>query len=200
MKILTFDPGKVNGNMAYSFSVDGHIERYGSIKPLGSITEGFEDEVDAFAARVQRLVQEVNPDLIVAERFQDRGGRSKGATPEFVNIQLGIIAIVARPVRTKLITPALWKNWMRRTYDTGKKTKKSKDCKFKDNLLLFKKTPGAQEVVKRDDMVIHQADSICMNLYIWENEDPEARAQSLQALITTKTVKIDVDDNPTLSF
>lgn len=189
--VLAFDPGRATHSFAYAVLRDGVIERYGLVRPIAALdTTTFKTEIDSFVDRMYALIVRVQPDAVVAERFQDRGGGSKGATGEYVNIMLGSLAVAASSANRglELVMPSTWKNWLTRQYNTGRKG-------AVPNMLtqLRSRWPEQINPKKRGQtrMVIHEGDAVGMAL--WRYEAPYmARVGGIDRLIDLNTVKIDV--------
>lgn len=124
--ILAFDPGKTH--FAYAIL----SKKKGLIK-TGMIHNVINDfSKDNLTPQVIRFVREIRKvffkypiKIVIAERYQVRGkfGGMMGAVCEYLNYQLGIIGSLFRKrAKLYLITPALWKNYMYRTYDFPNKS------------------------------------------------------------------------------
>ena len=119
--ILALDPGKTH--FAYTI-----LSKKKGIVKTGMIKNVIDDfSKDNLTLQVLRFVREIKRlfftypiNIIVMERYQVRGrfGGMMGASCEYISYMGGIIACLFRK-RAKLymITPALWKNYMYKTYD-----------------------------------------------------------------------------------
>ncbi len=189
--ILAFDPGRTQESFAYALLRDGVVVRYGLVRPIASLDhELFKTELDSFVDRMCALITECHPDAVVAERFMDRGGGGKGTTGEFINIMLGCLGVAASSsnLSLDLVMPSTWKNWLTRTYNTGRKGAVR-------NMLtqLRARWPEQINPKKRGQtrMVIHEGDAI--GLALWRHEAPyPTRVGGIDRLIDSNTVKIDV--------
>lgn len=191
MRVLAFDPGKSQKSFAYSFVVDGTVERYGMVQTLTTLKPPeFKQEVEDFCTRIENLVLRLKPDVIVAERFMDRGGASKGSTGEFINVMLGLIAARV-PGGLELVMPATWKGWLARTYLTGKPTKRQRTAVPNMWAHLRSRFPDLcwpKDKTKR--MIIHEADACGIALWRYETHFKGERRGSIDSLVDRRTVKI----------
>lgn len=193
MKILSFDPGKSVKSFAYALLVEGSVVRFGTVKTLEDLNACFLDYAASFRKRMADLVFEsgLGPDdLIVIERFSDRGGASKGTTGELINIMIGLLATVAveAHVPLVLVMPSTWKNWLAKTYSTGKSTAKRPTLVPNMWLHLRERFPiqcWPKDRAKR--MIIHEADACGIALWAWEKST--GRTGSLTPLIDNCVVK-----------
>lgn len=118
--ILAIDPGKIN--FAYTIlSKKKGIVKTGMIHH--TITDFSKDnlplQVLRFSREVSKVIDKYPIKIIVAERYQVRGrfGGMMGAVAEYLNFMLGIISdMYKEKVKMYMITPALWKNYMYKTY------------------------------------------------------------------------------------
>lgn len=119
--ILGLDPGKNNFAYAvtqvklglpfkYRFRETGMIEN-----PVTDLTGSLINQKQAFKAEVQGIINEHGVDIIVAERFQNRG-RMGGATGELVSFMLGVLSEFD-VADLMLVTAAQWKNAFNRVQD-----------------------------------------------------------------------------------
>ena len=124
--ILALDPGKTH--FAYTI-----LSKKKGIVKTGMINNVIDDfskdnltlQVIRFIRELKRLFFKYPIDTIVAERYQVRGrfGGMMGASCEYISYQLGIIGcLFKKRAKLYLITPALWKNYMYKTYDYPNKT------------------------------------------------------------------------------
>ncbi len=125
--LLSIDPGKTH--FAYSI-----FNNNGKLLKLGMITSTISSFAkDTFRSNQKNFIKELKDSCseytitnIVAERYQVRGGKfasMMGANAEFISFMLGVVSAVFRKkAKTTLISPALWKSYMYRTYDFPKKT------------------------------------------------------------------------------
>ena len=124
MRIVALDPGKKNFAAATMEGRKVVETRYlPTIKSL--LWDDFTDEVKSFRDSYFKFLTEVNPDCVLAERFMARPGVQSGATGEYINVMLGIIAVVnaSKGVPTHLVTSAQWKNYISARYGEMPKTK-----------------------------------------------------------------------------
>lgn len=119
--ILGLDPGKNNFAFAaievklnlpfkYRFRETGMIEH-----PVTDLTGSLVNQKEAFKKEVQGIVDKHDVDIIVAERFQNRG-RMGGATGELVSFMLGVLSEFD-VADLMLVTAAQWKNEFNRVQD-----------------------------------------------------------------------------------
>ena len=152
MFIVSFDPGKTH--WAYCLREDDKVLETGMLRnPIVSLLEkDLQQGIEKLGAEVKGLFSRWNlkPELtiVVAERFLLRPGRgAMGAVSEHLNFSLGLITAWIHPLKMSLITPALWKNYMLRTYGTN-------------NMM--------QLLGEKDKKKIHQCDSIGIGKFIYE--------------------------------
>jgi hypothetical protein len=119
--ILAIDPGKTH--FAYAI-----ISKKKGIVKTGMIRNVIDDfskdnltlQVVRFVRELKRLFIKYPITIIVSERYQVRGrfGGMMGASCEYISYMAGIIGCLFRKrSRIYCITPALWKNYMYKTYD-----------------------------------------------------------------------------------
>lgn len=124
--ILALDPGKTH--FAYAI-----ISKKKGLVKTGMINNVIDDfskdnltlQVIRFIRELRRLFFNYPITIVVAERYQVRGkfGGMMGAVAEYLNFMLGIVgALFRKRAKLYLITPALWKNYMYRTYDFPNKS------------------------------------------------------------------------------
>lgn len=193
MRVLAFDPGKSFESFAYAIIEDGTIIRYGRIQTIRSLLrDDFEAEVARFIALLQTMIGSVKPDVVIGERFLDRGGPSKGSTGEFICIALGLIASECHHAGYpfELVMPATWKGWLARTYFIGKPTKRQRTV-VKNMLEHLKvRFPVLWPKDRTKRLVIHEADA--MGIALWRYETEAGRHGTIDRLIDHRAVKIDV--------
>lgn len=117
-RIISFDPGKAN--MAVSV-----IELQGNVPtilansilecPVDHLNIGFREGLADFLAEVEEWTTKYEPQAVIAERFQSRGGRT-GTTGEVVGIMLGALCTHYMHLPLRLITAAMWKNEFQRKH------------------------------------------------------------------------------------
>lgn len=124
--ILALDPGKTH--FAYTI-----ISKKKGIVKTGMIHNVIDDfskdnltlQVIRFVREIKRLFFTYPIKIVVAERYQVRGrfGGMMGASCEYISAMLGIIScLFKKRAKIYFITPALWKNYMYKTYDYPNKT------------------------------------------------------------------------------
>lgn len=195
MRILAFDPGKNVGNFAFAFLVDGKVECYGSVIPISTMIHPvFSVDADDFYDRMVLLKKSLgltSGDIVLAERFSDRGGGGKGVTGEHINVMLGLMKAAFMPLSLELVMPATWKGWLARTYHTGNETAKQRTVVPNMWTHLRGRFP---DLVYPDDrhqrMVIHEGDAIGMAL--WRYETSEGDVGSIDGLVDSDTIRIAV--------
>lgn len=180
MKILSLDPGK-NSHFAFALIDSGFCQKTGILWTIDDLTHpDFQKNYTKFGKQIRQLIQscDLNPengDIIVAERYMTRPGMNSGNTSEYINIMLGIIAMVALPVPLVIIPSSQWKNYMRATYTIGKETtaskKKSINCRYENILefLMINYPNSTQTGKKKDWLAVHEADALGIGVYWWEH-------------------------------
>lgn len=207
-RILAIDPGatdstykedgslSVNGSFAYALLADGVLARYGTVKPVTNLKDGFAEDAAAFTMRIQGLVRACHlrpTDCVVAERFQDRGGASKGTTSEQVNIMLGIMAGAVSPCSLQLVTPSTWKGWLARTYKIGKPgARQQTETRNMMTHLVSKHPKVFRPKGKAHRMVVHEGDACGIGLWQYETSAPQERQGALDLLVGRSVTKISV--------
>ena len=184
MRILSLDPGKVD-SFAFALIDSGVCLKTGILWSMEDLTPDlFEKNYTKFAKQVRQLIKdcELKPerDRIVLERYITRPGMGMGNNSEFINIMIGIITMIAAPIPVVAIPSSQWKNYMRRKYSIGKAVKIDKKknpnkketlpCKY-ENILDFlgQKYPASTKAgVKKDWLVVHEADALGIGIYWWE--------------------------------
>ncbi len=206
MRILSFDPGKLVeikrkksnqlvSHFAYALLVDGTVTQYGSIKPIQTLKHPeYTEDAHAFVLRVKALVDccdlDPNTDIVVIERFMDRGG-GRSTTGEFINQMIALVAAAIYPIKLQQEPAALWKNWLARAYKIGKSTTIRK-C-WTPNMWLFLRErfpeicwpPDAEQ-----KMTIHEGDACGIALWKYETSDPQKFIGTIDQLIGPQTRKI----------
>lgn len=148
MKVLGFDPAKKN--FGYGFKINGVIKESGLVPTPNKISNFIEDDID-FLNFMLDLINRLQPDIVVCERYMFRGRASIDA--EFVNWMIGKLSILIRQelkFNMCLIMPVQWKLWYK------KKIGKIKSDKFK-----------SREIYPEINTE-HEADALCMCDYILE--------------------------------
>lgn len=158
MNILAFDPGK--HNFAYALLSDGAVLETGYLDSFSDVTEGeIYNSITMFCDSVADLLDKFcldpNKDWIVLERFMHRPGRGMGAVNELINLMIGMLMSIATrdyELECYLVTPAAWKNHMRRTYE-------------------MQKSSGMLGVLEKPEgLTVHEADAIGIACYHYELE------------------------------
>lgn len=192
MRCLAFDPGRNVGNFAFSWLVNGVVECYGTVVPIVSLQDPeFSIDADDFSARLRVLIKSLGvtaENIVIAERFSDRGGGSKGTTGEFINIQIGLLKAAIAPLPLRLIMPAQWKGWLARTYHTGNPTPRQRTVVPNMLAHLRGRFPETYED-KQDRMTIHEADAIAISLWSYEVQAQD-RIGSIDNLIDRHTIRV----------
>ena len=189
-RILSFDPGKSPKSFAYSFMVGGTVMRYGLVRPIDSLEPArYGPESQEFFSRIKSLALETSPDVVVAERFQDRGGASKGTTGEHINLMLGLMSAALWPIGLELVQPATWKAWLMRHYSIGKPTKKRAPMLPNMWMFLRQRFPYCWKTSIQNRIVIHEADACAIALWRYETADMVQRYGSIDCLLDRSTVK-----------
>jgi Holliday junction resolvasome RuvABC endonuclease subunit len=120
LTVLGLDPGKDNHafcvcqfdietGLKYKLVTTGMIKC--TIKELIGISA--KEEAKKYRRELQALVKKYDVDVIIAERFQNRG-RMFGNSSELVNIMLGVLLNIN--VEVRLITASQWKNAFNKIY------------------------------------------------------------------------------------
>jgi len=121
LTILGADPGK--NNFGYSIvkvkfepPFRYQIAKTGLVKNVVyDLTKGVRAQSKAFRKEVGSILKEYEVDVLIAERYQNRG-RMMGNTIELVNYMLGVMDSL-RTQDFVLITASQWKNAFNRHYD-----------------------------------------------------------------------------------
>lgn len=116
MRILALDPGVKN--FAFAIIDDADDQVYD--EPTGLIPEDYLVNPstlyadDRFCDYINHMIENIQPDVIVAERYQYRG--SSSVDSECINQMLGKISVLARirSVKFVLLTPVQWKSHYRK--------------------------------------------------------------------------------------
>lgn len=193
MRCLTFDPGRNVGNYAFSWLVDGTVECYGTVVPLLSLQHpDFSECADDFICRMQLLFRSLGlaeSDVVLAERFSDRGGGSKGTTGEFINIQIGLLKAALGSHPLELVMPSTWKGWLARTYATGNETATQRTSARSMHEHLRWRFPETHPIEKIDQMTIHEGDAVAMGLWRYETSADD-RYGSIDNLFDHHTIRV----------
>jgi hypothetical protein len=142
-RVLGLDPG--TRNFAFSFLVDGKLERTGWVDSQDNVTDD-----SCFLNNCIELLLELKPDAVIAERYMFRGMQS--VQTELISQMLGRLAVI-----TKLyigqdlyqISSSQWKNFY--------KVRKLKN--------------GTWDLFPEDEArfeEIHQVDAACIAKYGYE--------------------------------
>lgn len=147
MRILAMDSGKHN----FAFAVldeSPHLIGTGHIKfTITSLEQKLmQEQLTKFRRSIVKLVTKSRADEIYIERYL---ARFKGLNNEVINLSIGTI-LGLTDTTTCLVTPASWKNYIKRTYGTND---------------MFHLLRG-----KSNGWTIHQCDAIGIGLYIVENK------------------------------
>jgi len=123
LRVLAFDPGTANfgcfGGVLYG------VKTLHSIKPIvtkmlenpvTSLTTDLATQTDRFRLEICGLIEQVQPDIIIIERFQSRG--LMGTTVELISFMIGFITGIANEyesagdtlILVRPITASQWKN------------------------------------------------------------------------------------------
>lgn len=117
-RVLAFDPG--SRNMGVSVVAVNEKGKVGVLanailtNPIYDLTK-FGPQRDMFLTEVARWVDLYQPNGIIAERFQTRGGSSMGPLIECVSMMNGLMA-GRYNLPVKYITAATWKNEFHRRF------------------------------------------------------------------------------------
>lgn len=145
--VLSCDPGTANFAYAvtririkqpfrFKLLESGMIQN-----PVRDLTGLLVDQTKAFEDEIQSLIDQYGVNVIIAERFMNRG--RNGNTGELVSFMLGLMMKIPETHLT-LITAAQWKNAFN---------------KFQDLKELYK------EMKRRCKMEPHPIDAACMSIY-----------------------------------
>jgi hypothetical protein len=145
--VLACDPG--TANFAYAVTririkqpFRFKILESGMIQnPIRDLTGLLADQTKAFEDEIHGLIEQYGVDVIIAERFMNRG--RNGNTGELVSFMLGIMMKIPDTHLT-LITAAQWKNAFNKLQDLKE---------------LYK------EMKQRCRMEPHPIDAVCMSIY-----------------------------------
>ena len=165
IRILSMDPGVEN----YAWSVLD-VSRPFEVKVLASgmikntvreMTKGMHEQLCKFVDDVQSIMNEFDPEFLIAERYMSRG--MGGTTIELVNAMIGAVALMWKKSsdRVKFIPAAEWKNrW---------NSKSSLD-----------------EFYQKVNCAVHQVDSIGIGIYgaaYWLDERPFETIKKLEKIL-----------------
>lgn len=145
--VLACDPGTANFAYAvtririqqpfrYKLLESGMIEN-----PIRDLTGLLSEQTKRFENEIQTLMDKFGVDIIIAERFMNRG--RNGNTGELVSFMLGIM-MKMEDIHLTLITAAQWKNAFNKLQDLKE---------------MYK------EMKKRCKMEPHPIDAACMSIY-----------------------------------
>lgn len=115
-RILAFDPGSRNMGISCVGVKNDKLEVIASaimMNPITSMTNNHVTLRAAFEAEIQEWLDLYEPDAVIMERFQARGG--KGPLIELVTTMNALISKMDTSLPYKFVMPATWKNaWHRR--------------------------------------------------------------------------------------
>lgn len=168
--LLALDPGKVSSGWSILDIETGEVLATGMLScPFSEFAfPHLPRQLKTFSTEVFGLFKHV-PDTIVrefvVERYQVRLGKGSGASAEYVNVMLGVSAVLCMisrpPVQFHPVTPVLWKSWLTMLLcGTNKKAEGA-----------LEKTPDAfgyhqvQKAHKRHPIPEHVFDSIGQGLH-----------------------------------
>ena len=179
MRALGIDPGK--GEFNVCLVAEGRVESTDCVVLPGYEVTDFQrsDVVKKMKAVVRKLYRDYKPDLVVAERMMVRPGR--GAPVEGINLSLGFLLCLApKGVEVRLVTPAAWKNWLKRKYGEPKEYRSCANCKKqekcdlppkeREGCLLWKEKEPWQKIALERILnyhfpTVHVADAAGLALY-----------------------------------
>lgn len=141
--VLGTDPGTANFAYAvtrvrigqpfkYKILESGMIQR-----PVRDLTGLLVEQSNAFEREIKSLVRKYDVDVIMAERFMNRG--RNGNTGELVSFMLGLMYKI-KGVHLTLITAAQWKN-------------------------AFNRAQDLKELYKESSLLAHRIDAVCISIY-----------------------------------
>jgi hypothetical protein len=131
-RLLAMDPGK--DAFAWCLvSCDGKNLSFGMLQ--STISDIRDQHVNNHVRRFKRAITKLfdacgELDEVVVERFQQRPAKGGGGNAEYINIMIGVIAVIClkRNLRLTLVQASTWKNHMSSHYspiiDDGSKRKK----------------------------------------------------------------------------
>lgn len=128
-------------------------------------------EVPCFTKELRLILKRSAPDVLGIERYQGRG--IKGKTGESVNMMIGLVLdrATSMSIPWRLYTAALWKNWANRllTPRDAPRPKGSRRYMPIEEVYSLAKVRGVQP---------HSADTVCMALWLFEQETGEGVSES----------------------
>lgn len=145
--VLACDPG--TANFAYAVTririkqpFRFKIKESGMIQnPIRDLTGLLTQQTEAFENEINALIEKYGVDVIIAERFMNRG--RNGNTGELVSFMLGIMMKIP-DIHLTLITAAQWKNAFNKIQDLKELYKEMKaECRLEP----------------------HPIDAVCMSIY-----------------------------------
>lgn len=141
--VLGTDPGtanfafsvtrvKINAPFRYKVLKTGMIEN-----TVRDLTGLLDKQSEAFKKEIKALVKEYDVDVIMAERFMNRG--RNGNTGELVSFMLGLMKEI-KGTHLTLLTAAQWKN-------------------------AFNRIQDLKALYKESSLVAHRIDAACISIY-----------------------------------
>lgn len=143
LTILCCDPGTANFSSSIVRVLIEAPFRYKILKtgmvqnPIRDLTGNLQKQVAAFEREMKREVKQFDVDIIVAERFMNRG--RNGNTGELVSFMCGILMKISG-THLELITAAQWKN-------------------------AFNRVQDLKALYKESSLVAHRIDAACIGIY-----------------------------------
>ena len=97
--------------------------------PMNDVNLDVVSQNRTYCAEIQRILNKYQPDIVCAERFQNRGFRAGGVQIEAVNLMLGALASLPQfdTRELKLVSPMVWKSALKKRHDLKGEYKK---CRF----------------------------------------------------------------------
>jgi len=146
LRILGLDPGIKNfaasiqeiqfigmheqGRKIRSHEIDIQIIKTGLLKnPMYDVNTGVVEQNRRFVGEMRGILRKYKPDIVCAERFQNRGFRAGGGQMEAVNLMLGALASMEEfdNIQLKLVSPMVWKSAVKKQFDLKEAYKR---CRF----------------------------------------------------------------------
>ncbi len=122
-RILACDPGTSNFGVSCVGVRNEKIDVIANsllTNPIQTLTAGFKAERTAYRDELMRWIELYDPDLIIAERFQMRGGSSAGTTIEVVATMNALLGVLTKkPI--KYVIASQWKNAFNKRWAAGDK-------------------------------------------------------------------------------
>jgi hypothetical protein len=121
LKVVGLDPGTANfGYCTTKFTSEGNFYplRAGKLESRVTDMSDLPDQIGRYLAETQKVVVEQKPDILVVERFMNRG-KFSGDTGEYVSMMLALVVHQTRSFvpkcRIHIVQPGVWKTAFNRS-------------------------------------------------------------------------------------